>query len=106
MSKELTKEEVQYEFITYIKELVNYWDSVETKSSKEKLNGLAFSILTALDGESANLPAFIVAPEPHKDDKTFREKQGKNYYPENQSDSVKCNISGNLHSSFGDYNFI
>ena len=38
------------DFICDIKEYINYWDSLDNKSSKEKLQGLAFSILCILDG--------------------------------------------------------
>lgn len=100
MSKEKSTEEVREEFLNHIRCLVNEWASVENKSTKEKLNGLAFSILAMLDGESADLPSFIVAPLPHEDDKQFSIKHGEDYYPENHNSNINCDIAGILHDLF------
>lgn len=100
MSREKTMEEVREEFLGYIEMMINYWDDINSKNTKEKLNGLAFSILSMLDGCSASLPAFIVAPFPHKDDKNFNIEEGNNYYPENNYTNIKCDIAGELHEFF------
>lgn len=95
--REYTEEEVREHFLKSVRGLVNYWDKIETKDSKEKLESLAFSILSLLDGSQVSLPKFIVAPDPHPDDKDFLEKEGENWYPENHKSNVKCDISGVLH---------
>lgn len=100
MSKEKTTEEVRENFLNHLKELVDYWDSIDTKNTKEKLSGLVFSILSTLDGCSSVLPGFIVAPFPHKDDKEFNIQEGNDYYPENNYNSIKCDIAGSLHELF------
>ena len=99
-SREKTREEVQKEFLKYIKELIDYYEIESGKVSiREKLESLAFSILVAIDGESP-LPAFILAPDPHKLDKPYCIDKNKNYFPENLKNNVKCNISGELHDLF------
>lgn len=99
-SREFTEEETREAFLNHIRELVDYWDTADKETTKEKLNGLAFSILVALDGEAVSLPAFILAPSPHKDDKQYRIDSKDNYYAENHDSNVKCNISGSLHNEF------
>ncbi len=62
--------------------MVEYWAALDMPEMA-RLEGLAFSILVALDGEAAAIPAFIVAPYPHPDDKHYHVENGENYYPEN-----------------------
>lgn len=100
-SREYTSEEVKQQFIEHVRGLVNYWDResiVQTQS--ERLQGLAFSILVAIDGCSTSLPAFVLAPSPHEDDKQYAIDNGDNYYPQNNELDIKCDISGDLHDSF------
>jgi hypothetical protein len=52
MSKTIKVEE--REFISYIKNMIEYWDE-QPKSSKDKLEGLAFSILVGIDGGAGAL---------------------------------------------------
>ena len=98
-SKEKTEEEVKKEFLDHIRGVVHYWSKQEGTPLIDKLNGVAFSILTALDG-CANLPGFIVAPCPHEDDKEYHISSGDDYYPENHESNVRCDISGSLHDDF------
>ena len=100
MSKEKTKEEVREEFLGHLRMMVSYWEKLEgNHSTKERLEGLAFSMLVAIDG-GTNLPSFILAPMPHEDDKEFHTNEGEDYYPENHESDVKCDISGSLHEQF------
>jgi len=102
MSKEYTKEEVREQFLDHIRMMVDYWDSIPKETTKEKLSGLAFSILTALDGCSADLPSFIVAPLSSPEDKQYHIDEDENYYPENHEieGKIKCDIAGGLHEFF------
>ncbi len=100
MSKEKTEDEIRTEFLNYIRGLVTYWDKVDERSSKEKLEGLAFSILAMLDGVSGGICGFVVAPATHKDDKQYHIDNGEDYYPQNHENDVKCDISGVLHDLF------
>ena len=97
-SREYTKEEVSAQFLRYINKNIQYWENeTGAPNSLSKLEGLAFSILVAIDGESSALPKFILAPDPSPDDKEDSIENGRNYYPENYESNVKCNISGDLH---------
>lgn len=97
--RQKTEEEVRKEFLDHVRHLVEYWNDVDDRDSIGKLNGLAFSILVAIDGESM-LPGFILVPCPHEDDKKYNISRKRNYYPENHKSNVKCNISGSLHDQF------
>jgi hypothetical protein len=101
MSREKVSDEIAAELIENIRELISFWESTEN-SSLEKLNGLAFSILVALDGCSDNIPSFIIAPSPHPEDKQYNIERGNNYYPENHEleDYVNGDIGGSLHELF------
>lgn len=101
-SREYTPEEVQEKFLKHIWGLIEYWDS-QNESSRAKMEGLAHSIFAAIDGSSAGLPAFILAPLPHSTDKAFCKQQGENYFPHNprskkkgNATKVKGDIGGNL----------
>lgn len=99
---ELTVEEVRGLLLAHIENLVKYWDTVKdiSLSQKARLQGLAGSILTTLDGCSVDLPAFIVAPFPHESDKEFRKENGENWYPENHQSKINADIAGCLHAHF------
>jgi len=99
-SREYTQKEVEEQFTTYITSCIHYWENEKrVPDIRGKLKGLAHSILVGIDGESLNLPKFILAPDPHPDDKPDNTRQGRNYFPENHKSKVKCNISGELHES-------
>jgi hypothetical protein len=78
MCRPYTQEEAQKEFLDHIKMLVNYWSKID-ETKKECLSGLAFSILSMLDG-CTNLPAYEVIPIPHPDDKQYKIENEENYY--------------------------
>jgi hypothetical protein len=97
-------EEVREQFLRHVNSMVNYWEN-ETRAttSQEKLEGLAFSIMSALDGCVMTLPAFIVAPMPDITDKEYAIEQGDDYYPYNDEESIKCDIGGSLHELLSQY---
>lgn len=68
MSREYNAEGVRTIFIDHVRAMVDYRAALDMPE-REKLEGLDFSILVALDGEAAAVPALIVAPCPHPDDK-------------------------------------
>lgn len=80
MSKELTQKEIQDRFLRHVRGIVEYWKTVD-RPPGELCDGVAFSILTMLDGGSA-LPAFEVVPSPHPDDREFLISEGEDYYPD------------------------
>jgi len=80
--REYTPEEVRTMFLDYIRGLVKYWAREDrVPDVKEKLEGLAFSILVTLDGESGGLPCFDVVPCPHESDKEYHRDNGENWFP-------------------------
>jgi len=96
---EYTTDEVREKVLDHIRTMSKYWSRVENQTVEEKLDGLAFSILTMLDG-CTDLPGFIVAPYPHETDKDSRIENNKKYFPENHDSIVRCDISGFLHELF------
>lgn len=95
---EYSADEVLEKFLRHVERLVEYWHGIDG-DCRRRMEGLAFSILTALDGGAADLPAFIVAPNPHPEDKAFLQEEGCDWYPENHEveTQIKANISGGLH---------
>jgi hypothetical protein len=104
---EYTEEDVRRKFLDHVRLMIGYWNSEDvsnvpaTMSSRERLEGLAFSILVALDGNAAALPKFIVAPDPHPEDREFCQQRGERWYPENYELDVKADIAGSLHELLG-----
>ena len=100
MSKEKSMEEIREEFLEHVRDLIEYWDEAEKSTNKEKLSGLAFSILVALDGGAADLPGFLVAPLVSLEDVDSSKEENEDYYPYNSGESIKCDIAGSLHELF------
>ncbi len=101
--REFTSEEVRDLLLKHIVGLCHYWaHETRVTSIEDRLQGLAFSILSALDGSSAELPTFEVVCTPHPTDKEFHLGQGENWFPRPMaSDDGKLDIDaaslGNLH---------
>jgi len=106
-SEEYTIEKVQDHFLSTLKRAVQHTYRDGPENTLDKLELLAFCFLCMLDGVQDGVPAFIVAPFPHKDDKQFHIDYGENYYPENHEiiDDIKCDIAsdGDLHELYNNY---
>ena len=82
-----TAEEVRDLLIKNIRARAKFWadlPEVDRATGKpitiqDRCNGVAFSILTLLDG-CADMPAFDLVPSPHKEDKSFHIGVGENWY--------------------------
>ncbi len=48
----MTKDEIKDGMVNYMKYMVKYWNSIPIRSTKDKLDGLVFSILVMFDGEA------------------------------------------------------
>ena len=97
-SREFTQDEMKVEFLTYIHDLIDYWEhESRATTTKDKLEGLAYSILKTIDGGAAELPAYSLIPLGNPDDIEYRQSIGHNYYPEETED-----IAGSLASEFMD----
>lgn len=121
---ELTKEQVREEFLRTINGIVRHWANTpligypeHEKNIYTRCEGVAFSIMSLLDGCVGGIPGFIVAPCPHPEDKEFALKEAKEgldedeeftepeWYPENHEieDQIKCDIGGGLHELLKNY---
>ncbi len=96
MPRAYTEEEVREKFIDHINALVNHWNAAKG-STKEKLEGLAYSILVTIDGDACDLPHFKLVPCPHPDDKQHYIDNDEDYFPDEEED---ISISGSLHEEF------
>lgn len=104
MSREYSAEEVKEQFLDYIRDMVRYWSKIQLSKGKgptsqeedirARLDGLAFSILVALDGGAADLPNFQVMCDPHPENKPYCQEEGLNWYPEGAV------LPGSLHESY------
>jgi hypothetical protein len=92
---ELTTDEIRDAFLRHVWGLIKYWDA-NAKTSRSKLEGFAHSLLAAIDGEAMGLPKFMLAPDPHPDDKEYLQKKGEDWYPENHEKEVTADIAGGL----------
>lgn len=100
-----TAEELREQVLDHIRGSVHYWATLDGKDAPQtvadRLGGLAFSILTMLDG-CTSLPGFIVAPLPHESDKDYHLDNKEKYYPENHhvENLIRGDIGGCLHELF------
>lgn len=95
---EKTLEEVRDAFLDQVWVLINWWETEgRVPDVGEKLQGLAHSILVLIDGGGA-LPPFVLAPDPHPDDREFWKELGEDWYPE--TPEVATDIGGSLHEFF------
>jgi len=101
MSKEKTVDEIREEFLAHVRVLIDYWDTVggvdAPKTQKDRLAGLAFSIMSTLDGCSMDVPGFLVIPNVHESDKQFNIDNGEDWYPKTPDIDDACDIGGCLH---------
>lgn len=106
MSRQYTTEEVREKFLKHLAVIADYWDTVpQDKTQRERIHGAIFSTLATLDGCSPELPGFIVAPIPCKEDKPYLQDNEENWFPENHEieDQIQCDIGGGLHEVFHRY---
>jgi len=81
--REYTVEETRDKLLQHIHALVDYWHTgTSVTDTREKLSGLAFSILSTLDGGHMGIPGFLVITNPDPTDKEYAKDQGKNWFPE------------------------
>lgn len=104
--REYTRDEVREMFIRRVHHLVEEWAVTESVygpySIKDRLEGLAFSIFSTLDGSTLEFPAFAVIPDPYPEDKAFHQGEGRNWFPEFKTPCAS-DIGRGLHEDFVSY---
>lgn len=81
MSRAWTKEEVRAKFLAHMKSVAEYWiNEPRATTSREKVEGVLFSLMVVFDGGSGGHPAINLAVSPHADDKAYHEGNGENWY--------------------------
>lgn len=99
-----TADEVRDMLIEKFRELADYWAETDLTRKEFELNtpeeiaayrchGVAFSILSTLDGCS-DLPGFDLIPTPHPSDKAYHMASGENYF------DPKMRLSTTLHEFY------
>ncbi len=80
MSKPITKEESRQMFLSAVSDAYWYWSQLEDRTEKERLDGLAFSLMNIFDGTSGGFTCAIdLVLRPHPDDKDFFMVEGADY---------------------------
>jgi len=96
-SYEIGTEEARKRFLNHVRNMAAYWRDLPNETVEERLNGLAFSILVAIDGGAGGLPKFIFAPDPHPTDRAYHVENDEPFWPENHQVRIEADISGCLH---------
>jgi hypothetical protein len=95
--RQYTEDEIRDQFLDQCRAYVTYWHDLPGKTKREAMEGLVFSLLVILDGETG-LPGFVVAPAPHESDEAYHKQEGTNWYPAAPTGGV--DIAGCLHELF------
>ena len=100
--REYTTEEVREMFLNHVCELIQYWETVipsdgRIETIKDRLEGLAHSLLVTLDGGSLALPGFVIAPLGDPSDKQYHIDNEENWFPCNSEVELSGEIGGGLH---------
>jgi hypothetical protein len=82
MSRAYTAEEVRDIFLRHIRGIADFWANLPDKSPKERCDGVAFSILNIVDGNTLPLPALDICLSPHPEDKAYNQENGNNWFEE------------------------
>jgi len=78
--KPYTAEEEQRMLIDHIRAMATYWATQPGKTAQERCDGLAFSILATLDGDSPEIPAYHLHVSTHVTDKAYHLKRGERWH--------------------------
>jgi hypothetical protein len=94
MCRAYTVDEVREQFLDYVRVMIDWWlYESRAPTTREKLEGLAHSILVTLDGGSVALPGFTVIPCPAPEDKQYHIDNDENWYESGDDND----IAGGLH---------
>lgn len=75
-----TEEELTNKLMNHIRAVVHFWGTqVPDQTQLDLCEGVAFSILTLLDGDTLSLPHATIVFDPHPEDKQYHISQGENW---------------------------
>lgn len=108
--RKLSVDEVRDRFLNQVEGMTKWWEKADVsntlqngKASSElqaRLEGLAFSIMSILDGSTVAVPAMIVAPLGCAEDRDYYRQEGEPLWPDNYEieSQIDGDIGGCLHS--------
>lgn len=96
MSKAITSEELQQRLLYHFRSLAKYWAKQHPDSAEDACNGMAFSVLTFLDGCTGDMPSVELIARPHPDDKQYHIDNGEDWI----EDGTVINTGGYLHELY------
>lgn len=79
-----TPEEVRAQLLSQVRGMAKFWAELPGKTSQERCDGLAFSLLNIFDGTHTGLPAMDISLAPHPDDKAYCQRTGENWFEPGQ----------------------
>lgn len=91
MNREYTAEEVRQQVLEHVNNMVSYWSTHPGITVEERCDGVAFSVLSMLDG-CAGLPAFRVSVKADPEDREIRMLEGQNWYPPGLAINEDCEL--------------
>jgi hypothetical protein len=80
MCRAYTKKEIRDHFLFAIRSSIKYWSNQNDLSTKEKLDGLASSILSIIDGCSSTNITLDLVIQTHPEDKEYSIENEENWY--------------------------
>jgi hypothetical protein len=97
MSRAFTKEEVRNQFLDMVRAQVRFWqECADDRTEKEKISGVAFSILCLIDGVVGLFPGSDIVMRPHPEDESFHRERGENFIPDGLVINDDCQLHGLL----------
>ena len=75
-----TVEQTREDFLGTVHRIADYWASCSNRTPQQYCDGVAFSILTLLDGCHAGFPATNISVQPHEEDEDFCKSIGDDWY--------------------------
>ena len=85
-----TKEEVRELFLAIIQDNARYWAELPGLTPQERCDGVAFSILAAIDGSVVGFPAVDLVLSPHQDDENDAMENGANWFKQGMVINDDC----------------
>lgn len=103
-SRTHTTEEAREIFLKHVAGMVDYWKTTQLSDpTKCRLEGLALSILSSIDGSNCQLPSYLLIPFITDEDIEYSKQMGNPNYPITNVPEGEMNIAGELHHDIYKY---